>query len=97
MENTENSNQLSETKDQELVQKDTNREPNTAIRKRPLERYKEKRQSKLLAIIASQLPNIPTFVDELKRHGEIALDISQEMAKKLANGEITFVTYTDSC
>ena len=40
MENTENSNQLSETKDQELVQKDTNREPNTAIRKRPLERYK---------------------------------------------------------
>ena len=96
MENTENSNQLSETKDQELVQKDTNREPNTAIRKRPLERYKEKRQSKLLAIIASQLPNIPTFVDELKRHGEIALDISQEMAKKLANGDITFGTYTES-
>lgn len=96
MENTENSNQLSETTEKEIVQTSTNLDPNNAIRKQPLERYKEKRQSKLVSMIASQLPNIPTFVEELKRHGEIALDISQEMAEKLANGDITFGTYTES-
>ena len=97
MENTEDSNQLSETTEKEIVQTTTNLDPtNTAIRKQPLERYKEKRQSKLVSMIASQLPNIPTFVEELKRHGEIALDISQEMAEKLANGDITFGTYTES-
>ena len=96
MENTEDSNQLSETTEKEIVQTTTDLDPNTAIRKQPLERYKEKRQSKLVSMIASQLPNIPTFVEELKRHGEIALDISQEMAGKLANGDITFGTYTES-
>lgn len=96
MENTENSNQLSETTEKEIVQTTTNSDPNPAIRKQPLERYKEKRQSNLVSMIASQLPNIPTFVEELKRHGEIALDISQEMAGKLANGDITFGTYTES-
>ena len=97
MENSEDSNQLSETTEKEIVQTTTNLDPtNTAIRKQPLERYKEKRQSKLVSMIASQLPNIPTFVEELKRHGEIALDISQEMAGKLANGDITFGTYTES-
>ena len=97
MENTEDSNQLSETTEKEIVQTTTNLDPtNTAIRKQPIERYKEKRQSKLVSMIASQLPNIPTFVEELKRHGEIALDISQEMAEKLANGDITFGTYTES-
>ena len=97
MENTEDSNQLSETTEKEIVQTTTNLDPtNTAIRKQPLERYKEKRQSKLVSMIASQLPNIPTFAEELKRHGEIALDISQEMAGKLANGDITFGTYTES-
>ena len=97
MENTEDSNQLSETTEKEIVQTTTNLDPtNTAIRKQPIERYKEKRQSKLVSMIASQLPNIPTFVEELKRHGEIALDISQEMAGKLANGDITFGTYTES-
>ena len=74
MENTEDSNQLSETTEKEIVQTTTDLDPNTAIRKQPLERYKEKRQSKLVSMIASQLPNIPTFVEELKRHGEIALD-----------------------
>ena len=97
MENSEDSNQLSETTEKEIVQTTTNLDPtNTAIRKQPIERYKEKRQSKLVSMIASQLPNIPTFVEELKRHGEIALDISQEMAEKLANGDITFGTYTES-
>lgn len=96
MENTEDSNQLSETTEKEIVQTTTNSDPNPAIRKQPLERYKEKRQSNLVSMIASQLPNIPTFVEELKRHGEIALDISQEMAGKLANGDITFGTYTES-
>ena len=96
MENTEDSNQLSETTEKEIVQTTTNLDPNPAIRKQPLESYKEKRQSKLVSMIASQLPNIPTFVEELKRHGEIALDISQEMAGKLANGDITFGTYTES-
>ena len=96
MENTEDSNQLSETTEKEIVQTTTNLDPNPAIRKQPLESDKEKRQSKLVSMIASQLPNIPTFVEELKRHGEIALDISQEMAGKLANGDITFGTYTES-
>lgn len=96
MENTENSNQLSETTEKEIIQTSTNSDPNTAVRKQPLERYKERRQSKFVSMIASQLPNIPTFVEELKRHGEIALDISQEMAGKLATGDITFGTYTES-
>ncbi|WHZ31465.1 hypothetical protein QNK01_08250 [Desemzia incerta] len=95
MATTNNANQFSKTK-KEITLKDNNSEKNVTIRKRPFEKHKEKRHLQLLSTITAQLPNIPIFVEELKRHGEIALDISQEMAGKLANGEITFGTYTES-
>ncbi|SFQ10221.1 hypothetical protein SAMN04488506_0552 [Desemzia incerta] len=95
MATTKNANQFSKTK-KEITLKDNNSEKNVTIRKRPFEKHKEKRHLQLLSIIVAQLPNIPIFVEELKLHGEIALDISQEMAVKLANGEITFGTYTES-
>ena len=41
MKNTENFNPLSETNEKELVRTLINLEPNTAIGKRQLERYKE--------------------------------------------------------
>lgn len=60
------------------------------------EQLQEKRQSKLISMIASQLPNFPFLVEELMAGKEYALDISKELAEKLATGEISFGTYKDS-
>ena len=95
MTNTKNANQFSKTK-KEMVSKSIHSEKNVIIRKRPFEKYKDKRHLQLLSTIAAHLLNVPIFVEELNRHGEIVLDVSQEMAEKLANGEITFGTYAES-
>ena len=95
MAKTKDANQFSKTK-KDMVSKNVNSEKNVIIRKRPFEKYQEKRHLQLLSTIAAHLPNIPIFVEELKRNGEIVLDVSQEMAAKLANGEITFGTYAVS-
>lgn len=96
MDNIEDSTQLSGKTETELVQTNSNFETQATIRRKSFDTYHVKRQSKLFSLIASQLANIPIFAEELSKHGEIALDISQELTAKLASGEITFGAYAQS-
>ena len=69
---------------------------NEALQSNIYERYKQKNVAKFIDTIATQLMTIPSFVEQIMKQGEIVLDISQDMAEKLAKGTISFGTYQES-
>ncbi|KRN56755.1 hypothetical protein, partial [Carnobacterium divergens] len=69
---------------------------NEALRSNIYERYKQKNVAKFIDAIATQLMTIPSFVEQIMKQGEMVLDISQDMAEKLAKGTISFGTYQES-
>ncbi|EOB3361183.1 MULTISPECIES: hypothetical protein [Enterococcus] len=60
------------------------------LRRRPLQRYKERKRNKLVSDLAVQLANVPQFIEAVGRSREKVLDISKEVAEKIANGELVF-------
>ena len=60
------------------------------LRRRPLQRYKEKKKSKLVSDLTSQLANVPQLIEEVGKSREKVVDISKELAEKIANGELVF-------
>lgn len=96
MTNTEGTNQLPGLIEKEETQKVTDHLLTPTMHKRRFQSYQEKREAKLLSLITSQITNAPTFAEELRKQGEFVLDVSKEMAEKLASGEISFGTYSDS-
>lgn len=61
------------------------------LRKRPFQRYQEKKKSKLISDLTAQIANVPQLVEQLTKNKEMVLDISKELAKKIANGELEFI------
>jgi hypothetical protein len=57
---------------------------------------KQKSANHLIDDIAHQLLNIPLLIDTLHTSSEIALDISKEMAQKIANNEIRFGQFKEN-
>lgn len=90
MKNAKYTNQNGEIGSTVLVNK------NEALQSNIYERYKQKNVAKFIDTIATQLMTIPSFVEQIMKQGEIVLDISQDMAEKLAKGTISFGTYQES-
>lgn len=63
-----------------------------SLRKRPFELYKVEQELKIVNQIKNQLTNIPSFIEELKKNKEFALDLPLDIAKKIANNELQFMT-----
>lgn len=57
------------------------------------EKYTQKRQDRLIAIIASQLSNTPAILDKLIVNSTFSPDLAKQLAHRLANGEILLDVY----
>lgn len=84
---------MGNSSDRELIKKEfgiSNRDKNS-LRKRPFDRYEEKKKLKLIGDLSAQIYNVPQLMEQLSKGKEVALDISKEIASKIANGELEFI------
>ncbi|MDT2750165.1 hypothetical protein P7H30_10605 [Streptococcus parauberis] len=77
----------------ELVKKETGitKQDSFDLRKRPFNRYEEKKKSRLIADLSAQIANVPQLIEQLSKGKELALNVSKELATKIANGELEFI------
>lgn len=84
---------MGNSSDRELIKKEfgiSNRDKNS-LRKRPFDRYEEKKKLKLIGDLSAQIYNVPQLMEQLSKGKEVALDISKEIASKISNGELEFI------
>ena len=77
----------------ELVKKETGitKQDSFDLRKRPFNRHEEKKKSRLIADLSAQIANVPQLIEQLSKGKELALNVSKELATKIANGELEFI------
>lgn len=61
------------------------------IAQRSFLKIKEKKESKMISFLTAQLANVPQIIEQATKSREVILDVSKELATKIANGELEFV------
>lgn len=60
--------------------------------KKTFQKHQTKKKAKLISDLATQLANIPQLIEQFSNGEKFILDISKELAEKIANGELEFIS-----
>lgn len=78
--------------DNKLIKRNSSNFPKSVdSSNRAFQRYQEKKKNYIIESLTAQLTNLPQFLGELSNQKDMVLDISKEVAEKIANGELEFV------